>query len=75
MRRRSNEVATALHDDLTEGIVADPGLFLVRPDGTLYWGSTQTMPFARPHFDEILGALDFVAKNERPAREKYSDAV
>jgi hypothetical protein len=33
------------------------------------------MPFARPHFDEILGALDFVAKNEHPAREKYSDAV
>jgi hypothetical protein len=42
-------VATALHDDLTEGIVADayladPGLFFVRPDGTLYWGSTQTDP-------------------------------
>ena len=73
-------MATALHDDLTEGIVAnldlaDPDLFLVRPDGTLYWGSRQTMPFARPHFDEILGALDFVAKNEHPARGEYADAV
>jgi hypothetical protein len=24
----------------------EPGVFLVRPDGTLYYGSTQTMPFA-----------------------------
>lgn len=47
----------------------------VRPDGTLYWGSTQTMPFARPHFDEILGALDFVAKNDYPARGEYLGPV
>lgn len=52
-------------------LFSEPGLFLVRPDGTLYWGSTQTMPFARPHFDEILGALDFVAKNDYPARGEY----
>jgi peroxiredoxin len=50
---------------------SEPGLFLVRPDRTLYWGSTQTMPFARPHFDEILAALDFVAKNDYPARGEY----
>jgi peroxiredoxin len=56
-------------------LFSEPGLFLVRPDGTLYWGSTQTMPFARPHFDEILGALDFVAKNDYPARGEYTGSV
>jgi peroxiredoxin len=56
-------------------LFAEPGLFLVRPDGTLYWGTTQTMPFARPHFDEILGALDFVAKNNYPARGEYLGPV
>jgi peroxiredoxin len=56
-------------------LFSEPGLFLVRPDGTLYWGNTQTMPFARPHFDEILGALDFVAKNDYPARGEYTGAV
>jgi peroxiredoxin len=56
-------------------LFSEPGLFLVRPDGTLYWGSTQTMPFARPHFDEILGALDFVAKNDYPARGEYLGPV
>jgi peroxiredoxin len=56
-------------------LFSEPGLFLVRPDGTLYWGSTQSMPFARPHFDEILGAIDFVLKNDYPARGEYSGPV
>lgn len=47
---------------------AEPGLFLVRPDWTLYAASVNTMPFARPSFGEILGALDFIIKNDYPAR-------
>ncbi|MBS3936226.1 MAG: AhpC/TSA family protein [Sulfuritalea sp.] len=56
-------------------LFSEPGLFLVRPDGTLFWGATQTMPFARPHFDEILGAIDFVLKNDYPARGEYVGSV
>jgi len=40
----------------------------VRPDGTLYAASVQTMPFARPSFKELAGALDFVIKEDYPAR-------
>jgi peroxiredoxin len=47
---------------------SEPGLFLVRPDRTLYFGAVQTMPFARPNFAEILQALDFVLANDYPAR-------
>ena len=46
----------------------EPGLFIVRPDGTLYWGTTSTMPFGRPHFNEILQSLDFVIPKKYPAR-------
>ncbi len=46
----------------------EPGLFLVRPDNTLYAASIQTMPFARPHFAEVIGAIQFVTKNAYPAR-------
>ncbi|GAB5390391.1 MAG: peroxiredoxin-like family protein [Alphaproteobacteria bacterium] len=46
----------------------EPGLFLVRPDGTLYFGTVQTMPFARPRFEDILPALDFVIAKDYPAR-------
>lgn len=49
-------------------LFAEPGIFLIRPDGTLYFGTVQTMPFARPHFADILPAIDYVLKNDYPAR-------
>ena len=54
-------------------IFSEPALYLVRPDGTLYFGSVQTMPFARPHFSDILTAIDFVVKNKYPARGEVAD--
>jgi peroxiredoxin len=50
---------------------SEPGLFLVRPDNTLYYGAVQTMPFARPHFDELLKAIDFVIAKDYPARGEF----
>ena len=49
-------------------LFAEPGLFLVRPDGTLYWANISTMPFARPHFPEIAQAIDFALSKNYPAR-------
>ena len=49
-------------------LFAEPGLFLIRPDKTLYSANIITMPFARPHFREIQNALDFIIKNDYPAR-------
>lgn len=56
-------------------LFSEPGVFLVKPDGTLYFASVQTMPFVRPHFSEMIGALDFVQKNDYPARGEYTGAV
>lgn len=47
---------------------SEPGVFLIRPDLTLYWANVQTMPFARPHFKDMLGAIDFVVAKDYPAR-------
>ena len=49
-------------------LFSEPALYLVRADGTLYFGSVQTMPFARPHFADILSAIDYVVANDYPAR-------
>ena len=49
-------------------LFGEPGLFLIRPDGSVYYESIQSMPFGRPSFRELLGALDFVAKADYPAR-------
>jgi hypothetical protein len=57
---------------------SEPALYLIRPDGALYFGSVQTMPFARPHFADILTAIDYVLKNNYPARgevRELSEAV
>jgi len=51
---------------------SEPGIFMVRADGTLYWANISTMPFARPHFREILGAIDFALKVDYPARGELS---
>ena len=56
-------------------LFSEPGLFLVRPDGTLYYAAVQTMPFARPHFDEMIGALDFAIAKDYPARGEYVGVV
>jgi peroxiredoxin len=46
----------------------EPGLFLIKPDGTLYCASVQTMPFARPQLADLLAAIDFVREKNYPAR-------
>ena len=51
---------------------SEPGLFVVRPDNPLYWAQVSTMPFARPHFREIIGALKFALEKDYPARGELS---
>ena len=46
----------------------EPGVFLVRPDGDLYAALIGSMPFARPHFSEILKALQFIIEKDYPGR-------
>lgn len=56
-------------------LFAEPGLFLINPDQTLYYMSVQTMPFVRPHFRELLGAVDFAIEKNYPARGEYEGPV
>lgn len=60
-------ISNAISDSEPD-VFSEPGLFLVKPDGTLYSASIQTMPFARPQFDDLLDAIDFILEKEYPAR-------
>lgn len=53
----------------------EPGVFLVKPDQTLYYGSVQTMPFARPSFEDLILAIDFATIKNYPARGEYTSAL
>ena len=54
---------------------SEPGVFLICPDGTLYYRAVQTMPFARPNFSDLVGAIDFAIADNYPARGEYIGAV
>jgi len=54
-------------------LFVEPGLFLIRADGTIYFASVQTMPFARPQFGDVLGAAKFVLDKDYPARGEVID--
>lgn len=56
-------------------LFSEPGVFLTRPDQTLYYASVQTMPFVRPVFKEMVQAMKFVIANNYPARGEYTGAV
>ncbi|QWC58150.1 redoxin domain-containing protein [Erythrobacter sp. 3-20A1M] len=47
---------------------SEPGLFLIRPDGTLYMAQVQSAPFTRPDLDDLLENLDFIAEEDYPPR-------
>jgi peroxiredoxin len=54
-------------------LFGEPGLFLIRPDGTVYYESIQSMPFGRPSFQEMLSAIDFVLQKDYPARGEVAE--
>src|SRR5579884_3199470 len=49
-------------------LFGEPGLFLIRPDSTLYAAAINTMPFGRPRLDEIVGAIRYINATDYPAR-------
>ncbi|RDC59951.1 hypothetical protein HME9302_01148 [Alteripontixanthobacter maritimus] len=49
-------------------VFSEPALFLIRPDGTLFFAQTQSAPFTRPSIDDLMDAVDFVVEKDYPAR-------
>jgi hypothetical protein len=56
-------------------LFSEPGVFLLRPDQSIYYISVQSMPFVRPSFQEIVKALDFIINTGYPARGEYTGVV
>jgi peroxiredoxin len=47
---------------------SEPGIFLVNPDGTLYFVAVQSMPFTRPPLDQLLMGINYARSHSYPAR-------
>jgi peroxiredoxin len=68
---KARELGLYVSEGINEGepeMFSEPGLYLIKPDGSLYAAAIQTMPFTRPNFDELLGSLKFVKEHKYPAR-------
>jgi peroxiredoxin len=46
----------------------ETGLFIIRPDRTLYAAVYNTMPFLRPALEEVVKTIQWVNENDYPAR-------
>ena len=46
----------------------EPGIFLLRPDRTLYAAFVQSTAMMRPAFDDLLRALDIIIREKYPIR-------
>jgi hypothetical protein len=46
----------------------EPGLFLTRPEGTLFFASIGSAPWARPPLDQLLRGIDTALERKMPAR-------
>ena len=46
----------------------EPGLFLIRPDQTLYYTAYNSMPIGRPDLKEVIEFVKFVLKKDYPSR-------
>lgn len=49
-------------------LFSEPGLFVVKPDGSIYYVAVNSMTFGRPRMSEVLKALEVKIGQDAPAR-------
>ncbi len=54
--------------DAEPDLFSEPALFLVRPDGTIYYAAYNSMPFGRPDLEDFVKSIAWVLGNAYPPR-------
>lgn len=63
---------SAKEQDAEPDRFSEPGIAVLYPDGRIYALYFQTVPFARPRLDDLLGSLKFVLERDYPIRGKLA---
>lgn len=61
-------ISTPLDDTETDQPFAEPGLFLIRPDGGLHVSEVSSAPFCRPDLEFIKMGVKYVVEKGYPPR-------
>lgn len=67
MREWGLFVSRAINDD-EPSVFNEPAVFLIRPDGTVYYEAILSMPVGRPRLDDLLAAIQWWTAHGYPAR-------
>ena len=68
MRELGLYVSDPLTPEETDRRCAEPGVFCLRPDGTIQIAAISNGPAARPELAELLDGMIFTINNDKPAR-------
>lgn len=68
MRTLGLHVSEPLSERETDRPFAEPGLFVINPEGAVQVVDVSNAPFARPDLRAILGGLQFVQARDYPVR-------
>lgn len=68
MRSLGLYISAPLSAGETDRNFAEPGVYCVRPDGTVLLVSVSNGPSARPDLDQLLDGMIFTIENDRPPR-------
>ncbi len=62
-------------NDAEPELFFEPGLFIIKRDGTLFYRSVQNLAFGRPEWGEVLMALNRFLELDIPARGQVKLAI
>lgn len=54
--------------DAEPHLFSEPGIFVVKADGTLYAQIIQNTPFGRPDMEDLMNGLNYAVKKDYPTR-------
>lgn len=61
-------ISTPLNEQETDAPFAEPGVFFVRPDGSLHFSEVASAPFCRPDLDMIKKGVGYITEKGYPPR-------
>jgi peroxiredoxin len=54
--------------DPEPNLFGEPGIYLIKPDGTIHMAGLNSMPAARPRIEDLVGAIKYFTETHYPAR-------
>jgi len=54
-------------------VFSEPGLFVIKPDNTVFMLQTQSGPFTRPSMDQLVFGLNYAHENNYPLRGNLTE--